>query len=69
MMMLLHLLQTRSKLNMGYGGGGPTAEVTAGGNALKFYASVRLQVRKKEQLKRGDVVLFLYHISSGAIGS
>ena len=54
---------------MGYGGGGPAAEVTAGGNALKFYASVRLQVRKKEQLKRGDVVLFLCHISLSALRS
>ena len=26
-------------------------EVTAGGNALKFYASVRLDVRRKEPLK------------------
>lgn len=51
-------LQTRAKLNT-YGGGGPMAEVTAGGNALKFYASVRLQVRRKEQLKRGDVVLLM----------
>jgi len=39
------------------GGGGPMAEVTAGGNALKFYTSVHLQDREKEQLKRGDVVL------------
>ncbi|KAG0504889.1 hypothetical protein M758_N008900 [Ceratodon purpureus] len=53
--LLIFINQTRSKLNTGYGGGGPSAEVTAGGNALKFYASVRLQVRKKEQLKRGDV--------------
>ncbi|XP_024400051.1 uncharacterized protein [Physcomitrium patens] len=52
--LLIFINQTRAKLNT-YGGGGPTAEVTAGGNALKFYASVRLQVRKKEQLRRGDV--------------
>lgn len=52
--LLIFINQTRAKLNT-YGGGGPMAEVTAGGNALKFYASVRLQVRKKEQLKRGDV--------------
>lgn len=29
-------------------------EVTSGGNALKFYASVRLDVRKSAQLKDGD---------------
>lgn len=50
-------LQTRSKLNT-YGGGMP-AEVTAGGNALKFYSSVRLHIRRKQQLKRGDVVIFI----------
>ncbi len=30
-------------------------EVTTGGNALKFYASVRLDVRRIESLKKGDV--------------
>ncbi len=34
------------------------SEVTAGGNALKFYASVRLNIKRKSQLKRGDEVLF-----------
>ena len=29
-------------------------ETTTGGNALKFYASVRLDIRKKETLKDGD---------------
>lgn len=35
------------------------AEVTAGGNALKFYSSVRLHIKRKQQLKRGDVVIFI----------
>ena len=29
-------------------------EVTTGGKALKFYASVRMDVRKTENLKNGD---------------
>ena len=32
-------------------------ETTPGGRALKFYSSVRLDVRKGEQLKSGDQVL------------
>lgn len=36
---------------MGYG---PT-EITTGGKALKFYASVRLDVRRIQQIKDGDV--------------
>jgi len=30
------------------------SEVTAGGNALKFYASVRLNIKRKSQFKHGD---------------
>jgi len=29
-------------------------ETTTGGNALKFYASVRLEIRRKATLKRGE---------------
>ncbi len=47
--------QTRHKLSTF---GGMPSEVTAGGNALKFYASVRLNIKRKSQLKRGDEVLF-----------
>ena len=32
-------------------------EVTTGGNALKFYASQRLDVRKGPQIKEGDIVV------------
>jgi recombination protein RecA len=31
-------------------------ETTTGGNALKFYASVRLDIRRISQIKDGDVV-------------
>jgi len=45
--------QTRVKIGVTYGD--PTE--TTGGKALKFYASVRLDIRKKAQLKEGDNVL------------
>jgi recombination protein RecA len=45
--------QLREKIGNTYG---PT-ETTTGGNALKFYASVRLDIRKKEALKDGETVL------------
>jgi recombination protein RecA len=32
-------------------------ETTSGGNALKFYASVRLDIRRSTQIKDGDMVL------------
>ncbi|GMI36728.1 hypothetical protein TeGR_g14898 [Tetraparma gracilis] len=44
---VLFLNQLRSKVGVIYG----SPEVTAGGNALKFYASVRLDVRRKEILQ------------------
>jgi recombination protein RecA len=31
-------------------------ETTTGGNALKFYASVRLDIRRSTQIKDGDVL-------------
>ncbi len=39
--------QLREKVGVIYG----SPEVTTGGNALKFYASVRLDIRRKEQIK------------------
>lgn len=41
--------QLRSKIGVVYG----PSEVTTGGNALKFYASVRMDVRRIETLKNG----------------
>ena len=42
--------QLREKLGVMFG----NPETTTGGNALKFYASVRLDVRRTTQLKDGD---------------
>lgn len=44
--------QLREKIGVMYG----NPETTTGGNALKFYASVRLDIRKSEALKTGDKV-------------
>ena len=43
--------QLREKIGVMFG----NPETTTGGNALKFYASVRLDIRKVSQLKDGDV--------------
>ena len=44
--------QLREKIGIMFG----NPETTTGGNALKFYASVRLDIRRISQLKDGDVV-------------
>jgi recombination protein RecA len=48
--MVIFLNQLRSKIGVMYG----NPETTTGGNALKFYASVRLDIRKAETLKKGQ---------------
>lgn len=45
--------QLRSKIGVVYG----NPETTTGGNALKFYASVRLDIRRKEVLKDGTDII------------
>ena len=45
--------QLREKVGVLYG----SPETTPGGRALKFYASVRLDVRRGEQLKDGSTVV------------
>ncbi|HOW32116.1 MAG TPA: recombinase RecA [Bacteroidales bacterium] len=42
--------QLREKIGVMFG----NPETTTGGNALKFYASVRLDIRKQTQIKDGD---------------
>ncbi|KAF5481831.1 hypothetical protein F2P56_002451 [Juglans regia] len=53
---LIFINQTRSKLSTFGGFGGPT-EVTCGGNALKFYASVRINIRRTGLVKKGEEAL------------
>ena len=73
----------RAKLSTFGGFGGPT-EVTCGGNALKFYASMRLNIRRVGLVKKGEdvsiqirntyltasaCVLKLYYLCVQTIGS
>ena len=46
---VIFLNQLRQKIGVTYG----SPETTTGGNALKFYASVRLDIRRIQTLKRG----------------
>jgi len=46
---VVFLNQLRQKIGVTYG----NPEVTTGGNALKFYASVRLDIRRIQSLKKG----------------
>ena len=45
--------QLREKIGVMFG----NPETTTGGNALKFYASVRIDIRRTSQLKDGDEVI------------
>ncbi|MBP0020119.1 MAG: recombinase RecA [Cyanobacteria bacterium SBLK] len=47
---VIFLNQLRQKIGITYG----SPEVTTGGNALKFYASVRLDIRRIQTLKKGS---------------
>ncbi|XP_020888477.1 DNA repair protein recA homolog 3, mitochondrial isoform X1 [Arabidopsis lyrata subsp. lyrata] len=51
--LLIFINQVRSKLSTFGGFGGPT-EVTCGGNALKFYASMRLNIKRIGLIKKGE---------------
>lgn len=45
--------QLREKIGVMFG----NPETTTGGNALKFYASIRLDIRRSNQIKEGETVL------------
>ena len=47
---VIFINQLRSKIGVMYG----SPETTTGGNALKYYASVRLDIRRVETLKKSD---------------
>lgn len=49
---VIFINQLREKVGVIYG----SPEVTTGGRALKFYASVRIDIRKAEALKDGDKI-------------
>ena len=45
--------QLREKIGVMFG----NPETTTGGNALKFYASIRVDIRKSTQIKEGEEVM------------
>jgi recombination protein RecA len=51
--MVIFINQIRMKIGVMFG----SPETTTGGNALKFYASVRLDIRRIGSIKRGDEVV------------
>ena len=50
---VIFINQIRMKIGIMFG----NPETTAGGNALKFYASVRMDIRRIGQIKQGDKVI------------
>lgn len=50
---VIFINQIRMKIGIVFG----SPETTTGGNALKFYASIRLDVRRAAQIKKGDEVV------------
>jgi recombination protein RecA len=53
--MVIFINQLRMKIGMMMPGQNP--ETTTGGNALKFYASVRLDIRRIGSVKKGDEII------------
>jgi len=50
---VIFINQLREKIGVMFG----NPETTTGGNALKFYASVRIDIRRSSQIKDGDKVI------------
>lgn len=50
---VIFINQIRMKIGVMFG----NPETTTGGQALKFYSSVRIEVRKLAQIKQGDVIM------------
>ena len=50
---VIFINQIRHKIGIMFG----NPETTTGGNALKFYSSLRLEIRRKGQLKDGDQII------------
>lgn len=50
--LVVFINQIRMKIGVSYG----SPETTTGGNALKFYSTVRIDIRRKNNLKKGEEV-------------
>lgn len=51
--LVIFINQIRHKIGVFFG----SPETTTGGNALKFYASVRIEVRRSAQIKQGERII------------
>ena len=51
--LLFFINQIRDKIGVTYG----SSETTTGGRALRFYSSVRLDIRKRDAIKDGDTII------------
>ena len=51
--LIIFINQIRQKVGVLFG----NPEVTPGGNALKFYSSVRMDIRRKAAIKKDDEVI------------
>ena len=51
--LVVFINQMRMKIGVVYG----NPETTTGGNALKFYSSVRIDIRRQAAIKRGDEII------------
>jgi recombination protein RecA len=51
--LVIFINQIRMKIGVVFG----NPETTTGGNALKFYSSVRIEVRRAAQIKQGDIII------------
>ncbi len=50
---VIFINQLRTKIGVMFG----SPEVTTGGNALKFYSSIRIDIRRKEKIMKGDNII------------
>lgn len=50
---VIFINQIRMKIGVMFG----NPETTTGGNALKFYSSVRIDIRRSAQIKKGEVIM------------
>lgn len=51
--LLIFINQLRSKIGVMFG----NPEITTGGNALKFYATMRIDLRKREDVKKNEKII------------
>jgi len=50
---IIFINQIRMKIGVMFG----NPETTSGGNALKFYSSIRIEIRRNAQIKQGDQII------------